>query len=81
MDPQSGNLRSGWLKSEDGKTYFLYTVHDGNFGKAVNGWNWIDGYCYFFSTVDDSSLGILYVNQMTPDGYHVNQSGQWIDEK
>ena len=50
-------------------------------GRALTGWQWIDGYCYFFSTVDDSSLGILYVNRMTLDGYHVNQSGQWIDEK
>ena len=77
---ENGNMKTGWLL-DNGKWYFLSTEMSAKTGKALTGWQWIDGYCYFFSTVDDSSLGILYVNQMTPDGYHVNQSGQWIDEK
>ena len=77
---ENGNLKTGWLL-DNGKWYFLSTEMSAKTGRALTVWQWIDGYCYFFSTVDDSSLGILYVNRMTPDGYHVNQSGQWIDEK
>lgn len=77
---ENGNMKTGWLL-DNGKWYFLSTEMSAKTGRALTGWQWIDGYCYFFSTVDDSSLGILYVNRMTPDGYHVNQSGQWIDEK
>ena len=80
LDPQSGNLRSGWLKSEDGKTYFLYTVHDGNFVKAVNGWNWIDGYCYFFESADNAENGILKTGGRTADGYLVDSAGRWVNE-
>ena len=77
---ENGNMKTGWLL-DNGKWYFLSTEMSEKTGRALTGWQWIDGYCYFFSTVDDNSLGILYVNRMTPDGYHVNQSGQWIDEK
>ena len=77
---ENGNMKTGWLL-DNGKWYFLSTEMSAKTGRALTGWQWIDGYCYFFSTVDDSSLGILYVNRMTLDGYHVNQSGQWIDEK
>ena len=72
---EKGNKLTGWIVS-NGEWYYL----DEN-GKMKTGWLLDNGKWYFFSTVDDSSLGILYVNQMTPDGYHVNQSGQWIDEK
>ena len=77
---ENGNMKTGWLL-DNGKWYFLSTEMSAKTGRALTGWQWIDGYCYFFSAVDDNSLGILYVNRMTPDGYHVNQSGQWIDEK
>ena len=77
---ENGNMKTGWLL-DNGKWYFLSTEMSAKTGRALTGWQWIDGYCYFFSTVDDRSLGILYVNRMTLDGYHVNQSGQWIDEK
>ena len=77
---ENGKMKTGWLL-DNGKWYFLSTEMSAKTGRALTGWQWIDGYCYFFATVDDHSLGILYVNQMTPDGYHVNQSGQWIDEK
>ena len=77
---ENGNMKTGSLL-DNGKWYFLSTEMSAKTGRGLTGWQWIDGYCYFFSTVDDNSLGILYVNRMTPDGYHVNQSGQWIDEK
>ena len=80
LDPTTGNLRSGWLRLSDGQTYFLYTIHDGNFGKAVNGWNWIDGYCYYFETADNGQNGILKTNGRTADGYLVDAAGRWVNE-
>lgn len=80
LDPATGNLRSGWLRLSDGQTYFLYTIHDGNFGKAVNGWNWIDGYCYYFETADNGQNGILKTNGRTVDGYLVDAAGRWVNE-
>lgn len=80
LDPATGNLRSGWLRLSDGQIYFLYTIHDGNFGKAVNGWNWIDGYCYYFETADNGQNGILKTNGRTADGYLVDAAGRWVNE-
>lgn len=80
LDPATGNLRSGWLRLSDGQTYFLYTIHDGNFGKAVNGWNWIDGYCYYFETADNGQNGILKTNGRTADGYLVDAAGRWVNK-
>ena len=80
LDPATGNLRSGWLRLSDGQTYFLYTIHDGNFGKAVNGWNWIDGYCYYFETADNGQNGILKTSGRTADGYLVDVAGRWVNE-
>ena len=80
LDPVTENLRSGWLRLSDGTTYFLYTIHDGNFGKVVNGWNWIDGYCYYFETADNGQNGILKTNGRTADGYLVDAAGRWVNE-
>ena len=80
LDPTTGNLRSGWLRLSDGQTYFLYTIHDGNFGKVVNGWNWIDGYCYYFETADNGQNGILKTKGRTADGYLVDAAGRWVNE-
>ena len=80
LDPATGNLRSGWLRLSDGQTYFLYTIHDGNFGKVVNGWNWVDGYCYYFETADNGQNGILKTNGRTADGYLVDAAGRWVNE-
>ena len=80
LDPATGNLRSGWLRLSDGTTYFLYTIHDGNFGKLVTGWNWIDGYCYYFETADNGQNGILKTNGRTTDGYLVDAAGRWVNE-
>ena len=80
LDPATGNLHSGWLRLSDGQTYFLYTIHDGNFGKLVTGWNWIDGYCYYFETADNGQNGILKTNGRTTDGYLVDAVGRWVNE-
>ena len=46
----------------------------------LSGWNWIDGYCYYFSEKDDESYGELQKSTTTADGYKLDDSGRWVDE-
>lgn len=70
-DGHFGRMDYGWYY--DGVNwYFLNTSHDGVFGAKVKGWQWIDGYCYYFA-----QDGKMLANTVTPDGYYVNDSGQW----
>ena len=68
----NGKLHSGWYL--EGQTwYFLNTIHDGYYGRALtNQWAWIDGYCYLFD-----QDGKMYADCTTPDGYTVNADGKW----
>ena len=60
----------GWrqLRWDSGYLYWYYVKED---GKAAVGWTAIDGKEYYFS----SSLGVLETNQITPDGYLLDQNG------
>ena len=69
----TGLMKTGWLQDTDGKWYFLDTAKGIQEGKMLTGWNWIDGYCYYF----DVQSGALLVNTTTPDGYKVNADGKW----
>lgn len=70
----NGIMVYGWIQLPDG-WYFLNTVHDGTFGAALSGgWYWMDGYCYYLG-----ADGKLYTDTTTPDGFLVNQSGQWVE--
>lgn len=69
----AGLMKTGWLQDVDGKWYFLDTAKGIQEGKMLTGWNWIDGYCYYF----DIQSGALLVNTTTPDGYKVNADGKW----
>ena len=69
----TGLMKTGWLQDADGKWYFLDTAKGIQEGKMLTGWNWIDGYCYYF----DVQSGALLVNTTTPDGYKVNADGKW----
>ena len=77
LQKDSGELQSGWL-SLDGKKYFLNTLHNGQFGKSLTGWQWIDGYCYFFEAEDPKTLGELKVFGLTKDGYTVDENGRYL---
>lgn len=52
---------SGWWYQKDDGSYF------------ANGWQWIDGRCYYFDP-----NGYCLVNTITPDGYFVDGNGAWI---
>lgn len=68
----NGFLKSGWLQPDTGTWYFLNPVHDGTYGKVLKGWQWIDGFCYFFQ-----NDGKMLSDTITPDGYQVNSNGAW----
>lgn len=51
-------------------TGWQYQEDSGN--RLNNGWNFIDGKCYYF-TPD----GYCLINTVTPDGYTVNGDGAW----
>lgn len=48
-----------------------YQNDDGSFLK--DGWKWVDGKCYYFT-----SDGYCLTGTQTPDGYTVDASGAWI---
>lgn len=60
---------AGEWKSD--QTGWWYQNEDGSCLK--DGWNWVDGRCYYF-TPD----GYCLINTTTPDGYTVDGSGAWI---
>ncbi len=77
---ETGTMVTGW-KQINNKWYFLNPMPDGTKGKMVTGWHWIDGWCYYFSTSElpQQPEGAMYSDQLTPDGYFVNESGAWTD--
>ncbi len=52
-------------------------------GNCVSGWRWImhqDGHyhCYYFIQDHNGQYGALLRNATTPDGYQVNENGEWV---
>ena len=78
LKEDSGTLQSGWWKSPSGKWFFFHTAHDGSFGKLCTGWQWIDGYCYYFEDQDSAQLGEL-LTAGAKDGYSVDEDGRWVE--
>ena len=76
-----GQMKVGWYQSPQGEWYFFDNSTDTHEeGHAVSGWNWIDGYCYYFSKTEAGKGAKMAANTTTPDGYKVNASGQWVNE-
>lgn len=75
-----GYMNSGWFTDRDGNTYFLHDQNDSRAGSMYTGWNWINGKCYYFQNTPDPNrpVGSMIKNGMTPDGYMVNENGEWI---
>lgn len=61
-------LAGTWRQQSQGWQYDL-----GEADYAKNGWNWIEGKCYYFN-----SDGYCLINTTTPDGYQVGADGAWI---
>lgn len=56
-----------WNQNETGWWY-----DNGDSTYAADGWHWIDGKCYYFT-----SDGYCLINTATPDGYTVGGDGAW----
>jgi hypothetical protein len=69
---------TGWYQDTDGNLYYLNPVSDGTLGGMVTGWRWINGKCYYFQEKSDGTKGALVKDTVTPDGYIVNQLGEWM---
>ncbi len=75
-----GYMETGWFTDRDGKIYFLHDQKDSRMGEMYTGWHWIGGKCYYF-TQDPSAgqpYGSLVRHGKTPDGYQVNEHGEWV---
>ncbi len=79
-DGTAGQMRTGWFQDENRNWFFMNTVHDGSFGCAVTGWQWIDGHCYYFEETSGGSTGRMYAGEMTPDGFLTNADGRWTEK-
>ena len=75
---EDGSLKTGWLKDGNDNWYFLDLNSGSNQGVLLSGWQWIDGYCYYFETSNSGTLGRMYADK-TVDGYKLNPMGRWVD--
>lgn len=83
---KDGFMVTGWQRDPDGNTYYLKSASDGTQGQMITGWQYIhgeaghavEGAWYYFNPAYDGTRGKLLTNTITPDGYTVNERGQWI---
>ena len=76
---EDGSLKTGWYLDTSNNWYFLDSSKTANEGVLLSGWQWIDGYCYYFEGTDKATFGKMYANTVA-NGYRVDASGRWIDE-
>ena len=82
---EDGRMQTGWfMDPQDGCIYYLNPVSDNTLGMMQVGWCWIkdeDGLekCYYFEEHSNGHKGALYRNRTTPDGYSVNEKGEWVE--
>ena len=75
---EDGTLFSGWQKNDAGKWFFMSTLHDGTFGKLLQGWQWVGGYSYYLQEEEGPKFGELLVSS-EKDGYKVDAEGYWVN--
>ena len=76
---EDGSLKTGWYLDTSNNWYFMDSRKTVNEGVLLSGWQWIDGYCYYFEGTDKATFGKMYANTVA-NGYRVDASGRWIDE-
>lgn len=72
-----GYMTTGWYQ-DGGKWYYLHPQADGTRGRMYTGWNQIGNNWYYFCITAGGPKGSLVVNGTTPDGYKVNENGEWV---
>lgn len=76
---EDGSLKTGWYMDAANNWYFLDSSKTANEGVLLSGWQWIDGYCYYFEGIDNNTFGKMYSNTLV-SGYKVDALGRWINE-
>lgn len=76
---EDGSLKTGWLKDSANNWYFLERNSGSNQGVILAGWQWIDGYCYYFETSHSGTLGRMYADTVV-EGYRLSSIGRWVDD-
>ena len=76
---EDGSLKTGWYLDTYNNWYFLDSSKTANEVMLLSGWQWIDGYCYYFEGTDKATFGKMYANTVAK-GYRVDAAGRWIDE-
>ena len=76
---EDGSLKTGWLQDASNNWYFLDSSKNGNEGVLLSGWQWIDGYCYYFEGSNKDTFGKMRTNTVI-DGYKIDSTGRWINE-
>ena len=76
---EDGSLKTGWYMDAANNWYFLDSSKTANEGVLLSGWQWIDGYCYYFEGTDNNTFGKMYSNTLV-SGYKVDALGRWINE-
>lgn len=76
---EEGYMQTGWYTDIDGNQYYLSPTDGSTQGSMVTGWQLIDNKWYYFNMESDGTKGRLLYNTVTPDGYYVNEKGEWIE--
>ena len=76
---EDGSLKTGWYLDASNNWYFLDSSKTANEGVLLSGWQWIDGYCYYFEGTDKATFGKMYANTVAK-GYRVDAAGRWVNE-
>lgn len=76
---EDGSLKTGWYLDASNNWYFLDSSKTTNEGVLLSGWQWIDGYCYYFEGTDKATFGKMYANTVVK-GYRVDAAGRWVNE-
>lgn len=80
LDPVNGDMKTGWFY-DPAAGYWYYL--DPSSGKMQTGWCQVDGRWYYLSPFGAADGGVIpcgamYANAWTPDGFYVNENGEWI---
>ncbi|MBR3242111.1 MAG: hypothetical protein IKF90_05345 [Parasporobacterium sp.] len=76
----SGAMLTGWVKAskyEDDQKINVWYYHDPDTGKAVSGWNFIDGKWYYFSPFHYLNQGLGYYTGCAMQTGWLYDNGSW----
>lgn len=79
LDPVSGLMWSGWHVI-NGYWYYFTKAEDVPYSTWSTEAEYISGYPYWeYVETDQRSYGSMYSDEMTPDGYFVDERGRWCE--